>query len=229
MVEHAIGPDTTIADIGSGTGLMTELLLQATPTVYGVEPNTAMRADAQRRLSEYPEYVSVNGTAEHTTLPTESVDMVAVGQALHWFDLTNASQEFKRVLRADGGVLLVWNERQSATTRLARALEELLVNTLPEYYEQLEHHPVPKDLVAELLGHREFDSKRISTTQLLDRKQFLGRMLSNSYSPSAEDTRYEEFVACLHELFDANQAGGRISLDYETVSFFGSFAADATA
>src|SRR3954467_10992955 len=75
-----------VADIGSGTGISTELFLKNGNKVYGVEPNDAMRQKGEELLKGYPLFTSVNGSAEHTTLADRSVDLVIAGQAFHWFN-----------------------------------------------------------------------------------------------------------------------------------------------
>src|SRR3954467_5791308 len=75
-----------VADIGSGTGISTEMFLRNGNKVYGVEPNDAMRQKAEELLKEYPGFTSVNGTAENTQLPDKSVGLVLAGQAFHWFN-----------------------------------------------------------------------------------------------------------------------------------------------
>ena len=72
-----------VADVGSGTGILTELLLRHGNTVFGIEPNADMRAAAERLLREYPAFRSIAGVAERTTLPTASVDWITAGQAFH--------------------------------------------------------------------------------------------------------------------------------------------------
>src|SRR5262249_43298352 len=101
-----------IADIGSGTGISTELFLRNGNRVYGIEPNREMREKAEQLLAGYAErrgaegadgaaaegvaaagaaagggnFISIDGTAEVTGLPDDSVDMIVAGQAFHWFD-----------------------------------------------------------------------------------------------------------------------------------------------
>src|SRR5688500_12874890 len=111
-------PGMTVADIGSGTGISAQLFLRNGYRVIGVEPNAAMRAAAERLLAtelETSAFRSVNGSAEATTLPDASVDLVVAGQAFHWFDRPAARREFHQILRQDnssnGGVALFWNSR----------------------------------------------------------------------------------------------------------------------
>lgn len=76
-----------IADIGAGTGLLTEKLLSTTAHVVAVEPNQEMRAACDQRLTVQPKYSSTAGTAEDTGLAGHSVDLITAAQAFHWFSL----------------------------------------------------------------------------------------------------------------------------------------------
>ena len=96
-----------IADVGSWTGILSEMFLERGNRVFGVEPNEEMRKAGERLLERYPNLTSVAGTAEDTTLVTRSVDLVVAGQAFHWFDATRSRGEFARILRAGGWVALV--------------------------------------------------------------------------------------------------------------------------
>jgi SAM-dependent methyltransferase len=85
----SLKPDHTIADIGSGTGILSQLFLHNGNTVYCIEPNAEMRAAGDSQLAQYPNYRPIHGTAEATTLADSSVDFVTAGQAFHWFDPVN--------------------------------------------------------------------------------------------------------------------------------------------
>ena len=103
VVDCELTNKSIIADIGSGTGLLTELFLKNGNTVYGVEPNAAMREAGEQYLARYHEFSSVDGTAEATTLPTKSIDFITVGTAFHWFDTVKTKTEFQRIIRPGGG------------------------------------------------------------------------------------------------------------------------------
>ena len=107
---------SVIADVGSGTGILTELFLRHGNPVLAVEPNRQMREAGERLLEGYPRFQSVAGRAEATTLPEQSVDFVTAGQAFHWFDRNKAKAEFSRILKAGGWVVLAWNERRVASS-----------------------------------------------------------------------------------------------------------------
>src|SRR6266446_1099452 len=82
-----------IADIASGTGIWTRMLLENGNPVFGVEPNTEMRAAGERLLAAFPKFTSVAGTAEATTLPDHIVYFVTAAQGAHWFDRGRARHE----------------------------------------------------------------------------------------------------------------------------------------
>ena len=90
--------------MGSGTGILSELLLKNGNTVFGVEPNAAMRSAGEHLLQDYLKFTSVDGSAEKTTLPAGSVDLITAGQAFHWFDGPAARKEFVRILKPQGVV-----------------------------------------------------------------------------------------------------------------------------
>lgn len=108
-------PESVIADIGSGTGILTRLFLENGNPVIGVEPNKEMREAGEAYLAEYARFNSVEGTSEATRLPPKAADVIIAGQAFHWFDQIKSRAEFQRVLKDDGWVVLVWNDRRVDT------------------------------------------------------------------------------------------------------------------
>ena len=111
QAQLGLGQGTVVADVGSGTGIATKPLLDLGCTVYAVEPNADMRRAAEDRLRTMPQFHSVVGTAEATTLPDDSVDAVLAAQAFHWFDAPAARREFARILKRGGWVVLLENDR----------------------------------------------------------------------------------------------------------------------
>src|ERR1035438_3538154 len=101
--ECGLTSQSRVADIGSGTGLLSEPFLRFGCEVDGVEPNAEMRAAGQRLLAGWPRFHSIAGRAEATTLPNGSADLVSAGQAFHWFDSDAARTEFRRILKPGGG------------------------------------------------------------------------------------------------------------------------------
>jgi SAM-dependent methyltransferase len=125
-MECGLTGTSVVADVGSGTGILSELLLANGNRVLGVEPNREMQEAAERRLRRHPLFTSVAGTAEATTLDDASVDFVAAAQAFHWFDPQRARAEFARTLKPGGWVVLIWNLRCKEATPFLAAYERLL-------------------------------------------------------------------------------------------------------
>ena len=121
--ECGLAPDHVIADIASGTGIWTRMLLENGNPVFGVEPNAEMRQAGERLLAEFPNFTSVAGTAEATTLPDASVDFVTAAQAAHWFDRERARRRSSFAFSKPGGwLVLLWNERLTDSTPFSARL-----------------------------------------------------------------------------------------------------------
>ena len=97
-------PEWVVADIGSGTGILTQAFLRLGCRVCAVEPNDAMRREAERLLEGNPLFKSLSGTAESVPLPDASIDLTTVGLAVHWFDADRSRVEFDRILKPDGWI-----------------------------------------------------------------------------------------------------------------------------
>src|SRR5690606_11903763 len=115
-----------VADIGSGTGIFAKRLLETGASVFGVEPNAAMRSAAEEFLRSEPNFTSIDGTAESTTLRDSSVDLVTAAQAFHWFDPKPTRAEFARILKPSGRIVLIWNERLTDATPFLVEFERFL-------------------------------------------------------------------------------------------------------
>lgn len=102
-----LGPDSTVVDLGAGTGKLSRLLAGRFARVVAVEPAAEMRALLAARL---PQVEALEGTAEQIPLPGGAADAILVGDAFHWFDGRAAIAEFTRVLGAAGGIALLWKK-----------------------------------------------------------------------------------------------------------------------
>ena len=106
-----INAQSSVIDLGAGTGKFTRLLSTLAPTLTAVEPVAAMGAQLTKLL---PDVRLVNGTAESIPLPSASTDAVVCAQAFHWFSTEAALAEIHRVLKPDGRLGLVWNVRDES-------------------------------------------------------------------------------------------------------------------
>jgi SAM-dependent methyltransferase len=214
------GRGAVVADVGSGTGIFCQPLLDRGCVVYGVEPNAAMREEAERTLSpRYPSFHSVAGTAEATTLANHSVDLVVAAQAFHWFDAPRAAAECRRVLRPGSSAAMVWNTRKTDSSPFLRAYEELL----GEYgtdYAAVRHDRNEAGRLAQFFPHGH-ERVTFPNAQHLDLGRLRGRLLSSSYTPAAGDPRRPKMLAALDRLFDQHQHAGTVTIDYDTELYHG--------
>lgn len=216
--EGRLTPGATVADVGSGTGKLSECFLRAGYRVVGVEPNREMREAAETLFRGNPLFLSVDGAAEATTLADHSVDAIVAGQAFHWFDAERARVEFRRILRSGGLCALVWNERMVDASPLQRAYEDLLTRHCPEYpYVTSQHANVP--VVRRFFEPRETRFERFEHAQQFDLAGFLGRLLSSSYVPTS-GPHHDALLAAMRELFAAHQSEGRVTFELETLVYY---------
>ncbi len=215
-----LNPLSVVADIGSGTGILTELFLGNGNLVYAVEPNDAMRTAAETRLFDRSKFISIAGSAEETTLPDGSVDIIVAGQAFHWFDAQAARREFKRTLKGDGPVVLIWNVRLTEDSDFLREYDEL-VRDFAVDYERVHHARVGREQIRAFYAPNEFTTRSFENRQVLDFDGLCGRLVSSSYMPNAGHERFPEMVRSLRRLFDRHEQGGRVRMDYQTTIYCG--------
>lgn len=213
-------PAAPIADIGSGTGLLTEVFLRNGNPVYGVEPNREMREAGEKLLQAYPNFHSVNGTAEATTLPADSVAFVTAGQAFHWFDWPKARVEFARILRPGGWVALIWNDRELDTTPFLVGYEQMLQRYGTDYKE-VTNKQISDEILDSFFGQGKHQLRTFPNVQEFDFAGLRGRLQSSSYAPQPGHPNYEPMLAELTRLFDTHQENGRIKFLYTTQVFLG--------
>lgn len=211
-----------IADVGSGTGLLAKLFLENGNRVIGIEPNAAMRNAGKEFLRAYKQFSSREGRAEETGLPAGSVDLVAAGQAFHWFDRQRARMEFERILKPRGWVALVWNERLTTTPFLAD-YEQLLHRYAPDYA-QVDHRNVGEEALAEFFHPGHFRQEVFFIRQQFDWEGVQGRWLSSSYVPAAGQPGHEAMRQELRAMFGRYQQDGQVDWEYKTRVYYGKFA-----
>ena len=217
--ECGLTSDSIIADLGSGTGILSELFLKNGNRVFGIEPNDAMRAASEKLLAEYSSFTSINGLAEATTLPDNGIDFVVAGQAFHWFDRHKARTEFARILKRNGWVVLVWNERRLESTPFLRSYERLLLRYGTDY--PVVRHENIYDDIAALFAPGQSQLRVFENHQVFDFEGVKGRLLSASYVPAPGHKDFAAMLRELHSIFGEHQKSGTVTLEYETRVYFG--------
>jgi SAM-dependent methyltransferase len=208
-----------VADVASGTGIWTRLLLENGNPVFGIEPNAEMRQPGERLLAAFPKFTSIAGTAEATTLADRSVDFVTAAQAAHWFDRAGARREFVRILKPGGWLVLLWNERLTDATAFLRDYEQLLVTYGTDYQDIRHEHTT--SVVNEFFDPSPFQERTFAMRQEFDYAGVEGRLLSSSYAPGPGHSKHAPMLRELRGIFEANAVEGRVAFEYKTRLYFG--------
>jgi ubiquinone/menaquinone biosynthesis C-methylase UbiE len=211
--------DGIVADVGSGTGILSEMFLKRGNTVFGVEPNAQMRATAEALMSSYPQFKSVDGTAEATTLEAGSVDLVTAAQAFHWFDRARARLEFTRILKPNAWVALLWNERRLDSSPFLRAYEQLMLQYGTDY-EKVRHENVTRH-IQDFFAPQRCREESFDNIQNFDFDGLKGRVLSSSYAPGPDHPNFDSMMTALRKIFDTYQRSGTIAFEYDTRLYYG--------
>jgi ubiquinone/menaquinone biosynthesis C-methylase UbiE len=222
VLRRASGLDASwpVADIAAGTGLLAEVFLENGNAVTAVEPNAPMRAVCASLSARYPRLRCVDGTAEATGLPAQSVALVTVGQALHWFDRPRARAEFTRILHPGGWCLVAYNNRPQNGSRFHSAYEKILQHYGTDYAAVASRYLDEAQLRA-FFAPGAMTSITLANIQTMDLEALIGRIVSSSYMPQPGHPRYAAMIADIGRLFAAHARDGRVSMEYECVLSFG--------
>ncbi len=223
LLQHEAGlnPAARIADLGSGTGLLSQLFLQHGHTVFAVEPNAEMRSAAEQQLAQKAGFFSVDGRAEASTLDTQSVDLVTAGQAFHWFDPLPTKLEVKRILRPGGQVGLIWNQRDTEGSAFQQDYEDVLGQFGTDFAAVDHRRSTPDEKIAEFFSPKAMRKYSLANHQILDANGLRGRLLSSSYAPLPGEPAYLQMMKALEQLFEKYQKGGRVVFPYQTIIYIG--------
>jgi len=217
--ECGLTSDSRVADIAFGTGLFTRLLLENGNRVIGVEPNADMRRAGEEYLAAFPNFTSVDGTAEATTLPSHSLDFVTAAQAAHWFDRDKSLVEFRRILKPGGYLVLLWNDRLVDAPGFNRDYEQLVLQYGTDYAEVKRRDAAATHFFRDIPCSK----RSVPNHQQMDFEGLQGRLLSSSYIPQPGEPTYEPMIRDLRLLFDRYQTEGRVQMGYETKMYFTAF------
>lgn len=211
--------ESIVADIGSGTGILSELFLKNGNQVFGVEPNEGMRRAAEGALQQYSNFTTVAAPAEATTLPSHSVDFITAAQSFHWFDRARARAEFERILKIQGWVILLWNERRLSATAFLQGYEQLLLKYGLDYA-RVRHENVDEE-IAGFFAPAAVELAVFDNWQALDLAGHRGRLFSASYTPEPDHPDYDAMLKDADELFHAHEVHGQVTIEYDTKLYYG--------
>jgi SAM-dependent methyltransferase len=173
-----------------------------------------MRAAAEVFLADQPRFHSIDGSAQTTNLPDQGVDVIAAAQAFHWFDPERTRSEFDRILRPDGHVVLIWNERRLNSTPFLRDYEALLIRFGTDYA-VVRHENIHSESLGRFFKGA-FTTHEFPNSQHFDFDSLKGRLLSSSYAPGPGHPDHEPMLAELRRVYETHQTAGIVSFYYIT-------------
>lgn len=208
-----------IADIGAGTGIFTRQLLERNSDVTAVEPNDDMREKLLSLQDEFENLKVLDGTAENTLLDDKSIDFVTVAQAFHWFDVEKFKAECRRILKSDGKVVLVWNNRDEESDIVKDNIE--IFKKYCKNFGGLSGSRLKNYDGFGKLFDGEYKHIKFENHLWFDRDKFVGRSLSASYSLTKGDEKFDEYVKELNDLFDKYEKDGIVKIPNYTDVYIG--------
>lgn len=223
LAARGLTPESVVADVGAGTGISSELLLDYGCTVYAVEPNAEMRAACEHFYRGRPKLHIVDGTAEATTLADDSIDWAVAGQAFHWFEHGEAKAEFARILRRGGRVALFWNDRAEAVSPFVADYNRVMRTFDVEQGSTPRAQVViaEEDQIDGFFAPHGCEQIELPNAVYYDRDSLIGRAVSSSYAPLPGHPRHAEMIDALREVFERHQANGQVRMDYVTRIYVG--------
>lgn len=211
---------SVIADVGAGTGIFTKLLLDEGYVVNAIEPNQPMLSAAKSQLSANKNFIPVNGTAEATTLPENSVDGIVCAQAFHWFNNENTRLEFERILKPGGKAALIWNNRSTDADDFLKAYDVLLKNNSIDY-NKVNHQNVSDIDFKAFFKDGRYQLKKVANEQVFDEEGLIGRAFSSSYVPPENSNEGKKFLVMLKDVFSRYNIDGKVAFRYDTEVYTG--------
>lgn len=217
---HSINNDLIVADIGAGTGKLTELFLKKNINVIAVEPNHDMLKEAKDNLSKYGNLVKFyENSAENTSIKNNSVDIITVAQAFHWFNKYLFKNECKRILKPYGTIAIIWNFLD-----YKKDLEGKILDIQKRYTKisfNASDEKTRDDDLAHFFGQNDYKLKIHKNDYNEDYENFIGNQLSMSYSLKQSDDNYEEYVSEFQKLFNEYSNNNVIEIHNNTYCYIG--------
>lgn len=208
-----------IADIGSGTGISSELFLENGNSLFAVEPNKEMREFAEKAFKGNTLFHSIDGKAEDTTLPTHSIDMLTASQAFHWFDMDAAKKEFQRIAKKNAYLVLIWNIR-NPNCKFQQAYDDMLTQYAPGFLEVSQRNADEK-MIHQFFAPQEVKKHSFSNPQSLNFDELKGRLLSTSYVPLKGNLNHKLILNRLQNIYDEFKVDGQITFEYICKLYYG--------
>lgn len=221
IIKCYLDSESLVADIGAGTGILTRQLLHNHLKVVGVEPNLDMRK-VLKKLETNKNFKAIEGTAEHTNLEDNSIDLIVVAQAFHWFDKEKFKKECKRILKPNGKVWILWNQLDETKeiVKEQKRIDDEYTNRFQEVNGILDANK-KEEQIQGFFQCNIYEKKVVDNPLENDKERFIGANLSKSYSLKKENPNYDNYIEAFGQIFDRYSENGKIMIPNKTYGYLG--------
>lgn len=211
-----------VADIGAGTGIHAEILASIFKHVYAIEPVFEMLSVCEEALGHLKNIDFILASAETTSLPSSSIDYIIIGQAFHLLNQKLCIPEFKRILKKDGRVILVWIHKEPETP-LFYSHEKILKSYCPCYQRDVHAQVFSRNTYKDLFLPESYQFTKLDfdSTEHLSMETFVNRTLSASYAIAECDCDYSSLVFDLESLFHKYARNNLLEVRQSTIIYQG--------
>lgn len=218
ILDDILNTNSVVADIGSGTGMLSKVFVEKSLETYAVEPDGDMRKKAEEKLLRYSNYHSIDASAEQTELADRSVSLIVAASAFHWFDAKGFKQECMRILNEEGVVCVIYNVRVQDEFSIKQC------DICKKYCDGFVSLTHGYDKTLQLIG--EFFDGSYETYEYdfpleYTKKKFISRCLSSSYAPLPDSSNYEPYVREITDLIGTTFKDDIFEITNKTVMFVG--------
>ncbi|KAF2077280.1 hypothetical protein CYY_001405 [Polysphondylium violaceum] len=232
-----LDPNVKALDLAAGTGKFTELIAKGGfKDISAIEPSPQFRDACVEVLeniksSMSPDLVYQVEDGLSTSIPRgdESVDVLFISQAFHWFDSVESIVEISRVLKKGGVLAMVWADMDNSVP-LTKALtdifhEKYYDGKAPQYrsgkwkkvFEDLKSNPKPNTIDPEL------KLKTFYFNHHLNKEMMIDRAMSTSYIAMKTKEEKEQISKELAEVMDKDPRssdGKYFDLKYDVCLYY---------
>lgn len=216
-----LNEESIVADIGAGTGILTRQLLANNLKVVGVEPNLDM-IRVLKKLETNKNFKAIEGSAEHTNLKENSIDLIVVAQAFHWFDKQNFKEECKRILKTNGKVWILWNQLDETKeiVKEQKEVDDKYTNRFKQVTDILTSDKKEKQIYG-FFKDNTYETKIVDNPLENDKERFIGTNLSRSYALKKGDSNYNNYIKAFEDIFDKYSKNGKVIVPNKTYGYLG--------
>lgn len=178
--ELKLTPKSKVIDLGAGTGKFIPYLKQVTPLVFAIEPIAEM---LDQLIQKYPDVHTIQTDSKNLTLPSNSINAIICAQSFHWFANEESLDEVYHVLKPQGSLGLIWNQRDISVDWV-KAISDLITpleGDTPRFYRGTWQQTFEQQTLFQLQSTQKFELLHRGTVEQV----LINRILSTSFISAA--------------------------------------------